>query len=100
MAKRCVTIDRKAYLPWLHPGHEALAMEEARFVPTPIRGRQLVLVERSDSAQKLELVTEMRPHHLRAVRGDRELHFGIDECTERVPDRLLVRERLRQKVRR
>jgi hypothetical protein len=34
---------------------------------------ELVVVERADPPQQVELVAEVRPHHLRAVRGDREL---------------------------
>ena len=44
----------------------------ARLVPAPVRLGELVLVQRADAQQELELVAQVRPHHLRPVGRDRE----------------------------
>ena len=56
-------------------------------------------VERAGAEQELELVAEVRPHHLRPVRRDREADAVLDERAEDVADRVLVGQRLRQQVR-
>ena len=79
----------------LYDGHGGLAPKRRR-VPAGIRLAQLLLVERADAAEELELVAQVRPHHLRAVRGDREGDAVLDEAADRLPHRLLVRQRLGQ----
>src|SRR5207247_9699556 len=74
--------------------------DEACLVAVPVRLNQLVLVEGADPPQQLELVAQVRPHHLRAVRGDREGHSVLDEGPERLTDGVLVRESAREQVRR
>jgi len=74
--------------------------EEAGLVTAAIGLRELLLVQRTDSAQQLELVLQVRAHHLRAIRCDRERNTRVDERSERVPHGFLVRQRLRQQVRR
>ena len=54
--------------------------DEARFVASPIGFFELVLRQRADAPQELELVPEVRPHHLRAVGGDREADLVLDEA--------------------
>lgn len=58
--------------------------DEARFVASSVRFAELLLVERADPAQELELVAEVRPHHLWAVGRDRERHVVVDERPERL----------------
>src|SRR5215210_4667969 len=55
--------------------------------------------ERADVEQKLQLVAEMRSHHLGPVRSDREGDVAIDEGRHGLAQRILVRERSRQEVR-
>ena len=47
---------------------------------------QLVLVEGADPLEQLELVAEMRPHHLGPVGRDRERDAVVDEGAERGAD--------------
>src|SRR6266511_3128738 len=91
-------IDRKEYLGGLR--RDAPGVQETRLVPAPVRVREFLVVQGADATQKLELVTQVCPHHLRAVRGDRELDAVLDERTERVADGVLGRECLGQQVRR
>ena len=60
-------------------------------VPPRVRLAQPVLVERADPKQELELVAEVRAHHLRPVRRDRERHVVVGERPDRVADGVLVR---------
>ena len=80
-------------------GRPALAADEARGVAAGVRLAQLVRVERADALEQLELVPEVRSHHLRPVRRDRERDAVVDEGAEGRADRLLVGQRLRQQVR-
>jgi hypothetical protein len=75
-------------------------VHKARLVAPSIGLGELVLVECADPPQQVELVLQMCPHHLWPVCRDRELDSVLHERTERVPDVLLVRLRLRQQVRR
>ena len=68
--------------------------------PRAFAARSSSCVERADPLQQLELVAQVRAHHLRAVRRDRERDAVLDEGAERVADRVLVGERLREQVRR
>src|SRR5207302_5747350 len=72
---------------------------EARLVAACIGVFELLLRQRADSEQQVELVAEVRPHHLRPVRGDREEDAVLDERAEDVPHRVLVGQRLREEVR-
>src|SRR5918993_392897 len=74
--------------------------DEAGLVAAAVRLVELLVRERADPLQQLELVAEVGPHHLGAVGGDRERDAVLLERIERVPERLLVRERLREQVRR
>ena len=56
---------------------------ERRRVAARVRLAEPVLVERADPEQELELVPEVRAHHLRAVRRDRERHLVLDERANR-----------------
>src|SRR5581483_8584331 len=76
------------------------AADERRLVPAGVRVCELVLGQRTDPKQELELVAQVRSHHLRAVRGDRERDAVVHEPANRLPHRVLARERLRQQVRR
>src|SRR5262245_22571988 len=58
---------------------QAARRDEARFVTAGVRLAQLGLVERADPPQQLELVAEMRAHHLGPVGRDREAHAVVDE---------------------
>src|SRR3954468_7375314 len=91
------TIDQRVYFARLR--RYSRPADEARLVPARVRLVQFLLIERPDPEQQLELVAEVRSHHLRAVGGDREAHAALDERAERAPHRRLVRERLRQQVR-
>src|SRR5439155_25407969 len=75
------------------------ASDEARLVAAGVRLAQLVLVERADPQQELDLVAEVRTHHLGPVGGDRERDAVVRERAERVAHRVLVRERLGEQVR-
>ena len=57
-----------------------------------VRARDALLVERADPVQELELVAQVRPHHLRPVRRDRERDLVLDEPVERLADGVLVSE--------
>ena len=56
-------------------------------------------VERADPLQQLELVAQVRAHHLGAVGCDRERDAVLLEGCERLADRVLVGEGLREQVR-
>src|SRR5205809_1190269 len=73
--------------------------DEARLVAARIGRCELLLRQCADPQQQVELVSEVRPHHLRAVRGDREKDAMVDERAEDVPHRVLVAHRLREEVR-
>ena len=79
---------------------DADAAPERRSVPARVRLAELGLVERADPEQELELVAQVRPHHLRAVGRDRERHVVLDERPDGVAHGVLVRQRLREEVRR
>src|SRR5262245_53940559 len=81
-------------------GGDADAPPEGGGVTARVRLAELVLVECLDAEEELELVAQMRPHHLRPVRRDRERHLVLDERPQRVAYRRLVGQRLRQEVRR
>ena len=68
-------------------------------MPPRVRLAQLLLVEGADPEEQLELVAEVRPHHLRPVRRDREGDLVLDERADRLADGVLVRKRLREQVR-
>src|ERR687887_1663248 len=72
---------------------------ESRFMTQRVTGLHVFGPEGADVEQELKLVSQMRPHHLRPVRGDRERHLAVDEYCDRVPQRVLIRERPRQQVR-
>ena len=55
--------------------------------PRAFASRSSAAVERADPLEQLELVAEMRAHHLRAVGGDRERDAVVDEGAERRADR-------------
>ena len=63
-----------------------------------VRGLELLGRERADSLEQLELVAQVRVHHLRPVGGDREGDAVVREGPEGVADGVLVRQRLRQQV--
>src|ERR687897_401058 len=84
----------------LRPLEHRLARDEAGLVPAFVRVAELGLVERPDAQQQLELVTQVGPHHLWPVSCDRKRHLALGEGAESVAHRLLVRQRLRQQVRR
>src|SRR5581483_8556975 len=91
-----VTIRRKAYSRgrrWLRPANKG-GMVAAR-----VRRAGLVLRERADARQQLEFVLQMRAHHLRAVRRDRERDARVDEGAERVANLGLVGQGLREQIR-
>src|SRR5437763_6492846 len=92
-------IDRKVYFAGLRRA-DAWAAQEARLVATAVRLAQLVLFQRADAAQQVELVTQMRAHHLGPVRRDRELHAVREERPERLAYRFLVRQCTREQIRR
>jgi hypothetical protein len=56
---------------------------------------ELAVVESPDPAQPLELVAQVRSHHLRPVGRDRERHAVVHERAEGVAHDVLFRERLR-----
>jgi hypothetical protein len=95
--KRCwqratrLPIDRPAYLVRLHP-----SVYKGRGMAAGVHHDRLPLVESTRPYEKLELIAEMRPHHLGPVCGDRELDTAIDEHPYRVAQRVLVRNRARQ----
>ena len=64
-----------------------------------VRLAEPVLVESADPEQELELVPQVRPHHLRAVRRDRERHLVLGERANDVAHGVLVGQRLREEVR-
>src|SRR5581483_6901285 len=72
-------IGRWEYWMRLDPGGAKSAAHEARLVPARVRLVQLVLRERADAQKHVELVTQVCPHHLRAVRRDREADAVLDE---------------------
>ena len=82
---------QKAYFDELHPRADRCAMHKTRLVAASVRLGELVLVQRPDPPQQVELVLQMSPHHLRPVGGDGELDAVLHERTERVPNRVLVR---------
>ena len=53
----------------------------------------------ADAQKQLELVAQVRPHHLGPVRGDREGDAAVGERPDRVAERVLVGERAREQVR-
>jgi hypothetical protein len=57
-------------------------MHEVRLLPAPDRLAELRLIDRADPGQELELVPQVRAHHLRAVGRDRERHPVLDEARE------------------
>src|SRR4051812_26215036 len=63
---------------------------EARLVATRVGLLELLLRQRTGPQQQVELVAEVRPHHLRPVRGDREEDSVVDERAEDIPNRVLV----------
>src|SRR5439155_9660300 len=73
--------------------------DEACLVAVPVCLSQLVLVEGADPLQQLELVAQVRPHHLRPVRGDREGDSVLDEGAEGLANGVLVRQGPREQVR-
>ncbi len=68
-------------------------------MPAPVGLLELVSVERTDAPKQLELVAEVRPHHLGAVGRDREAHVAAAERADGVSQRVLVRKRARQEIR-
>src|SRR5262249_40559651 len=64
--------------------------DEARLVAARVGLFQLLLRQRADPEQQVELVAEVRPHHLRPVRGDREEDAVADERAEDVAHLVLV----------
>src|SRR5919108_778749 len=84
----------------LRPLIQPLARNEAALVTPTVRFRQLILVDSSDPEQQLELVSEMRTHHLRTVGRDREGDALLRKGSEGLPYCVLIRQRLRQQVRR
>src|SRR5204862_1296483 len=83
----------------LDDGLEASTPDEARRMPARVGGAKLVLGERTDPLEQLELVAQVRAHHLGAVRRDGERDAVLDEGAEGVTHGRLVRERLREQVR-
>src|SRR5262245_10211320 len=71
-------------------GGDADAPPEGGGVAARVRLAELVLVERIDVEQELELVAQVRTHHLRPVGRDRERHLVLDERPQRVAHRSLV----------
>src|SRR6185437_581244 len=94
-----VAIDRTAYFERLHLARDGGPTHEARLVPPRVRLAQLVLVEGADAQEQVELVAQVRAHHLGPVGGDREADTGIDERAEGEAHGRLVGERLGQEVR-
>src|ERR671936_25649 len=72
--------------------------DEARLVTAAVGFRQLVLVQRRDAAQEIELVAEVRPHHLGAIGRDGERHAVVDERAEGLAHRFLARKGPREQV--
>src|SRR5262245_39352044 len=64
--------------------------DETRLVAARVRLFELLLRQRADPQQQVELVAEVRTHHLRPVRGDREDDAVADERAEDVPHLVLV----------
>ena len=60
--------------------------------PRAFASRSSSLVEGADPLEQLELVAEVRAHHLRPVGRDRERDAVVDEGAERGAHRILVRE--------
>src|SRR4051812_43981372 len=92
------TIDRWEYSA-LDAGDASRAADEARFVPTAVRLVELIPGEGADALEQLELVAQVRSHHLWAVGGDREPDAAVDEHAEHLSHRSLVRKRLCQDLR-
>ena len=63
-------------------------------VAARVRLAEPILVDSSDPEQELELVPQVRPHHLRAVRRDRERHLVLRERANVIAHGVLVGERL------
>src|SRR6266446_6157079 len=95
-AGRRPTIGRWEYSTPLDPSSAKPPAHEARLVPAGVRLVELLLSQRPDPQQQVELVTQVCPHHLRAVRRDREADAVLDECPEDVPHGRLVGQSLRQ----
>src|SRR5687768_10831940 len=68
--------------------------DEAGLVPARVRGLELLGRQRADPLQQLELVAKVRPHHLGAVGRDRERDSVPLERVQRLPQSVLVGERL------
>src|SRR5262249_21571175 len=76
-----------------------LSADEAGLVTARVRLFELLLRQRADPQQQVELVAEVRAHHFRAVRGDREEDAAVDERPKDVPHFVLVAKCLREEVR-
>src|SRR5439155_1448164 len=113
MAKRSVTIGRKAYLRGLHPGCEPFLVEEARLMSASIRLGQFVLVQLPDllAPDVAALLADVDGHaeacgarlldhwhHLFVVVatavGPRAGDVHADDATRRPADRLLDDDRV------
>ena len=88
---QCSGIDGRGH--WRAP-------DKASLVSALIRLGELLLVECLDASKQVELVAQVRAHHLRAVGRDCELDAGVDERPECVPYGVLVSKRSCQQVRR
>ena len=83
--KAAASRPRRLWLPLERlRAQRGAAADEARRVAARVRLAELARVQGSDPAQEVELVAEVRAHHLRAVRRDRELHARVREGAERV----------------
>src|SRR4029079_2486998 len=65
--------------------------DERGCVAACVRSREALLVEGPDPVEKVELVAEVRPHHLGPVGGDRERHLVLDEPGERLQHQHIAR---------
>src|SRR3954471_6303808 len=72
----------KGVFPGLRPRRHGRLAHERSLVPAPVRLVDLVLVEGADPQEQLELVAQVRPHHLWPVGGDRERDAVLDERAE------------------
>ena len=76
-----------------------LRVYEGRVVAARVHRAEVSLRKRAGAQQQLELVAQVRPHHLGPVRGNREGDAAVGERPDRVAESVFVGERAREQVR-